>query len=255
MIAGIIGSVITIGLLVLLFWITKNKPAALLRESATKWAAVLLTGYSIIAGLLGEVPAMGVLNETIRNLYFHVPMWFGMIFLFFLSFLNSIHYLATGQLKYDAYTDSLTKTGIVFSILGMVTGMEWAKYTWGQPWSNDPKQLGTAITMLIYFAFLVLRNGIKDEEKRAKLSAVYNIFAFCMMIPLLWILPRLVDSLHPGNGGNPGFSSYDLDSNMRMVFYPAVLGWICMGLWLSKLHIRIQLLKYRSEGFLFDFEK
>ena len=255
MVAGIIGSLITIALLVFLFWVTKTKGNTLIREPFTKWAAVILIGYSIIAGLLGKVPDMDIINETIRNLYFHVPMWFCMIFLFFLSFLNSIHYLSTGNLRYDTYTDSLTKTGIVFSIAGMLTGMEWANFTWGAPWSNDPKQLGTAITMLIYFAYLVLRGGLKDEEKRAKLSAVYNIFAFCMMIPLLWILPRMVDSLHPGNGGNPGFSSYDLDSNMRMVFYPAVIGWICMGLWLSKIHIRISLLKYRAEGFLFDFNK
>lgn len=255
MIGAIIGSVITVALLVFLFWVTREKATFLLKESITKWTAVLLVGFSLIGGFLIPVPRMAVLHETIRNLYFHVPMWFAMIFLFFLSFLNSIHYLASGKLKYDAYTDSLTKTGIVFSVLGMVTGMEWANYTWGSPWSNDPKQLGTAITMLIYFAFLVLRGGIKDEEKRAKLSAVYNIFSFCMMIPLLWILPRMVDSLHPGNGGNPGFSSYDLDSNMRPVFYSAVIGWICMGLWLSKIHIRIQLLKYREEGFVFDFEK
>jgi heme exporter protein C len=253
--AIVISSVLTLAFLGFLFWITRNKSTVLVNESFTKWVAVLLAGYTVVGGFLMKVPRLDIINETIRNLYFHVPMWFTMIFLFFLSFLNSIHYLATGNLKFDAYSASLTKIGIVFSILGMLTGMEWANYTWGTPWSNDPKQLGTAICMLIYFAYLVLRGGMKDEEKRAKLSSVYNIFAFCMMIPLLWILPRMVDSLHPGNGGNPGFNSYDLDSHMRAVFYPAIIGWICIGLWISKLHIRIQLLRYRAEGFSFDFEK
>jgi len=252
--AIVISSVLTLALLAFLFWITRNKSSALVSESFTKWTAALLVGYTVIGGFLMKVPRLDIINETIRNLYFHVPMWFTMIFLFFLSFLNSIHYLSTGNLKFDAYSASLTKVGIVFSILGMLTGMEWANYSWGEPWSNDPKQLGTAICMLIYFAYLVLRGGMKDEEKRAKLSSVYNIFAFCMMIPLLWILPRMVDSLHPGNGGNPGFNSYDLDSHMRAVFYPAIIGWICLGLWISKLHIRIQLLRYREEGFSFDFD-
>lgn len=254
-IIGITSSVAALLFVVFLYWVTRNRSNALVKEQWSKWAAVALVGYTVIGGLLLEVPRQHILNETIRNLYYHVPMWFTMIFLFFLSFLNSIHYLSSGNLKFDPYAASLTKVGIVFSILGMVTGMEWAQYTWGAAWSNDPKQLGTAICMLIYFAYLVLRGGMKDEEKRARLSAVYNIFAFCMMIPLLWILPRMVDSLHPGNGGNPGFNSYDLDSRMRAVFYPATIGWICLGLWISKLHIRIQLLRYREEGFHFDFEK
>lgn len=250
-IASVVITVVLIGFLIVLFWLTKHKDKYLVSEPYTKWAAVILTGFAVIGGLLLNVPRLDIINETIRNLFFHVPMWFTMIFLFFLSFLNSIHYLASGNLRFDAYSASLTKVGIVFSVLGMLTGMEWAKYSWGAAWSNDPKQLGTAICMLIYFAYLVLRGGMKDEEKRARLSSVYNIFAFCMMIPLLWILPRMVDSLHPGNGGNPGFNTYDLDSNMRLIFYPAVIGWICLGLWISKIHIRIQLEQYRREGFTF----
>jgi heme exporter protein C len=194
------------------------------------------------------VPRQHIINESIRNLYFHVPMWFTMIVLFAIAFGYSIKYLRTGNAVSDIYAAQYTNTGILFSILGMLTGMEWANYTWGEPWSNDPKQLGTAISMLIYFSYLILRSGIKDEEKRAKISAVYNVFAFALMIPLIWVLPRMVDSLHPGNGGNPGFNSYDLDSNMRMVFYPAVIGWILMGIWASTLYIRLQLLEYRREN-------
>jgi heme exporter protein C len=60
-----------------------------------------------------------------------------------------------------------------------------------------------------------------------------------MLIPLLFILPRLTDSLHPGNGGNPGFNTYDLDLNMRKVFYPAVIGWALLGFWITDLRNRI----------------
>ena len=78
-----------------------------------------------------------------------------------------------------------------------------------------------------------------DEQKRARISAVYNIFAFVMLIVFIGILPRMTDSLHPGNGGNPGFNNYDLDSNMKLVFYPAVIGWILLGLWISDIRLRI----------------
>ncbi|MCC6187187.1 MAG: cytochrome c biogenesis protein CcsA [Chitinophagaceae bacterium] len=214
-----------------------------MRQNWWKILSVLLLFYTLFAGLLGDVPARDILNETIRNLYFHVPMWFTMIVLFGASAYKSIMYLRTNDINYDTNSSSLAYTGIFFSVLGMLTGMEWAQYTWGAAWSNDPKQLGTALCMLTYFAYWVLRSGIKDDEKRAKISSVYNIFIFALMIPLIFILPRMVDSLHPGNGGNPAFSNYDLDSRMRLVFYPAVLGWIFLGFWLAQLlnrTVRIQ---------------
>jgi len=148
-------------------------------------------------------------------------------------------YLKKGESKLDRYAAQSANTGIVFGILGLLTGMLWAKYTWGSYWSGDPKQNASAIGMLIYLAYFVLRGSLEDPQKKARVSSVYNIFAFAMLIPLLFILPRLTDSLHPGNGGNPGFNSYDLDSNMRKVFYPAVLGWTLLGFWLTELRSRI----------------
>lgn len=219
-----------------------------MRSNWWKILCVVLLAYAIIGGLLLPVPARHILNETIRNLYFHVPMWFGMMLLFGISFYHSLMYLRKQDMNYDIKAVAFLKIGVLFSCLGMLTGMEWAKYTWGEPWSNDPKQLATAICMLSYFAYLILRGGIKDEEKRAKISAVYNVFAFAMMIPLLFVLPRLVDSLHPGNGGNPGFNSYDLDSRMRLVFYPAVIGWFLLGYWISTLHIRINQINHKRDN-------
>jgi heme exporter protein C len=91
-----------------------------------------------------------------------------------------------------------------------------------------------------------LRGSFDDEQKKARLSAVYNIFAFAAFMPLVWILPRITDSLHPGNGGNPAFGKYDMDSQMRMVFYPAVIGWILVGVWIARLRTRIQTLEYKQ---------
>lgn len=220
-----------------------------------KILCILLLGYTVVAGFLMPAPRLNILNETIRNLYFHVPMWFTMMLLFAVAFWYSIKYLRTSDLCYDVYASQFTNTGIFFSILGMLSGMEWANYTWGSPWSNDPKQLGTAMSMLIYFAYLILRGGMKDDEKRAKISAVYNIFAFAMMIPLIGILPRMVDSLHPGNGGNPAFKQYDLDSNMKLVFYPAVIAWILLGVWIANLKTRLSLVEYKRDNPEFDLEK
>jgi len=208
-----------------------------------KWLGSVLVIYSLIAGLLWDVPHLPILHESIRNLYFHVPMWFTMIVLYLIAVLYGIKYLRSGNEKYDLVAVESVNTGIVFGFLGILTGMIWGNYTWGSPWPNDPKLNGAAITTLVYLAYVVLRNAIDEEQKKARISAIYNIFAFPVMIVLLFILPRLTDSLHPGNGGNPGFGRYDLDRNMRLVFYPACIGWILVGVWIATLRYRIRLIE------------
>ncbi len=207
--------------------------------------AVLII-YTAIAGFLLGVPTLDILNETIRNLYFHVPMWFTMIILFSVSVFYSIKSLSTKNELDDIKAVESVNVGIIFGILGITTGAFWAKYTWGEFWSSDPKQNFAAISLLLYFAYLILRNSIDEDQKRAKISSIYNIFAFPMMVVLLFVLPRLQSSLHPGNGGNPGFNSYDLDSRMRIVFYPACLGWIIIGYWIYTIRIRLRSLENKK---------
>jgi heme exporter protein C len=205
--------------------------------------------YVIYMGLMGKVPRLPILNETVRNLYFHVPMWFGMIFLFGASVWFSIQYLRTGNIEHDVKAASYVDIGIVFGILGLLTGMLWAKFTWGEYWSNDPKQNASAIGMMIYFGYLLLRGSLSSDRDKARISSVYSIFAFAILIPLIYVLPRFTDSLHPGNGGNPGFNPYDQARYMRPVFYPAVLGWTLTGFWIGDLIIRYKLIvKNRIEN-------
>jgi heme exporter protein C len=211
-----------------------------------KVIAVLLVLSSLITGLILPVPALPILHETIRNLYFHVPMWMGMLTVFSISVFFSIRYLATGDESHDLAAVECVNTGLVFYLLGFLTGMLWAKFTWGQFWSSDPKQNSAAIVFLLYCAYLVLRGSVDEEQKRAKISAVYNIFAFPIMIVLIFILPRLTDSLHPGSGGNPAFGKYDLDDRMRIAFYPAMLGWSFIALWIATIRYRIRLIEYKN---------
>jgi heme exporter protein C len=210
-----------------------------------KIVTILLLVYTVVAGFLFSVPRLPIVNESIRALYFHVPMWFGMVIMFLVSVIYSIRYLKRSTHQQDIYAVEFARTGLVFGILGILTGMLWANYTWGSPWHGDPKQNGAAIALLVYLAYFVLRGSIDNDEQRSRLSAVYNIFAFAAMIPLIFIIPRMQDSMHPGSGGNPGFNMYDLDNRMRLVFYPACAGWILLGCWIATLRIRISLLDER----------
>lgn len=221
----------------------------MIRKSWWKILAVVLLTYIFVAGFLIKVPHKRIIYESIRNLFFHVPMWFGMMGLFTISVVYAVKYLRNPLVKYDIYSLEYAKTGMLFGILGLVTGAIWANYTWGEPWSNDPKQLLAAIALLIYAAYFILRNSIPDLDKRAKISSVYNIFACAMLIPTLFVIPRMVESLHPGGQGgegNPGMNFKDLDATMRMVFWPAVVGWTLLGVWITTLKIRLALLKEKK---------
>ncbi len=213
-------------------------------KKAYKWTVAILLIYTVVAGFLLPVPRKPILNETIRNLHFHVPMWFGMTILFTVALWHSIRYLRSGKDYNDIVAREATHSGILLGCLGLLTGSVWARFTWGTWWTADPKLNSAAAAMLTYLAYLLLRSSFTDGQQRARISAVYSVFAYFLFIALIFVLPRLASSsLHPGNGGNPGFNAYELDSQLRMVFYPAVLAWAGLGWWITDLQVRYSLLK------------
>ncbi|MEM6398008.1 MAG: cytochrome c biogenesis protein CcsA [Bacteroidota bacterium] len=223
--------------------------------SDNQWNYDKITGLNELSRM--TFPARRIIEETIRNTYFHVALWLAMVILFTAAMVYAVRYLQfqkrseSGAVipvkngldlrkRADLWSLALTEAGLLLGVLGLLTGFLWAKYTWGSYWSGDIKQYTTMVALLIYSAYFVLRSSFKEPEQRGRTSAAYNIFAFVLLIPLIYILPRLSEnSLHPGNGGNPAFGSQDLDGTMRMVFYPAVLGWTLLACWMASLRFRL----------------
>ncbi len=218
----------------------------MIRKYWWKISSLVLLMYTCTVGFLVKIPVLDHrLQQSIRNLFFHVPMWFGMMILFTISVIYAIKFLSSQNPVHDDYAVEYARSGLVFGTLGIVTGAIWANYQWGSPWSGDPKQNGSAIALLIYLAYFVLRGSLNDMDKRSRISAVYNIFAFAMLFPTIWILPRLTESLHPGgqgSEGNPGLNGGDLAPEMRLVFWPAVFGWTLLAIWITTLRIRLRLI-------------
>lgn len=203
-----------------------------------KILSFMLLLFTVIAGFLKKIPWFGQNAETTRNVFFHVPMWFGMMILYTVSVVFSLLYLRSLKLKYDYYASAFAHAGTIFGILGLITGMVWARTAWGHYWQNDPKQVGAALTVLMYLAYFVLRRSVTDGDKRGRITSVYNVFSYFMMFPAIYIIPGLMTSAHPGGQGDEPLMVFKMDPSLRLIFYPAVIGWVLLGVWMASLRAR-----------------
>lgn len=200
----------------------------------------------IMGGFLIQIPEIPILEQTARNLFFHVPMWMAMFSMFTVSFYYSIRYLHKPTMKFDIKAESAAKVAMAFGVCGLMTGSLWARFTWGTWWTfAEPKMNLAALAMMIYVAYLVLRSAFDDEDKRARISAVYNIFAVTTIPFLLYVVPRQLTSLHPGADGNPAFSEITA-AELRYILYPAMIGFIALAFWIFDLTHRYRALEIKS---------
>ncbi len=203
-----------------------------------------------LAGFLLDIPRINILEHTARNLYFHVPMWFTMMAAFFVSAWRSGQYLGSRDPLRDTQALEAARVGAAFGVLGLATGIVWARFTWyvgqGIWWNFDPKQTMAAVQLLIYGAYFTLRSSVEEPEKRGRIAAVYNLFAAACVPFLLYALPRQMESLHPGAEGNPAFSDIT-HPTMRVVFYAAVIGFIGLFWVFYTQRVRLATLKERIE--------
>ena len=222
---------------------TNRRTYRIVRNVVLAWLTLV-----ILAAFLLQIPRINILEHTARNLYFHVPMWFTLMAASGVSAYHSIRFLGTSDPIRDIRAASAARVGVLFGVLGMLTGIVWSRFTWYVAadiwWNFDPKQSMAAVLLLVYGGYFVLRSSLDEPRKRARIAAVYNLFAFTTMPFLLYILPRQMESLHPGAEGNPAFSEIT-HPIMRLVFYPAVIGFIGLFWVLYTQRVRLEALRQR----------
>lgn len=229
--------------------------ANLILEPLSVWKYFLIGFITLIisAAFLINIPRIAILEETARNLIFHVPMWFTMFACFAVGMVYSIKYLSSENPFDDMKAETASMVGVLFGICGLLTGMVWARFTWGAWWTfAEPKMNLSAIALLIYVAYFILRSAFDDEQLRARLSAVYNIFAASTVPFLLYVIPRQLPSLHPGADGNPAFSEFTA-VELRIVFYPAIIAFFLLAYWISNLRYRYRKIYMKLEIQKLDF--
>jgi len=141
-------------------------------------------------------PAQG-LGDLVRIAFFHIPTAWVSVLAFVLSAWWSILYLKTRKIEADALSCRSAALGLIFCLLATISGAVFAKLTWGAYWNWDPRQITIFILLLVYGAYFALRSAIAEPPVRARLSAVYALFAGAAMPFLIFVIPRYYSSLHP----------------------------------------------------------
>lgn len=191
----------------------------------------------VIVGAFLYAPTAQGLGETTRVLFFHVPCAWIATLAFFISAIYSIAYLRKQSMISDLKAASAAQIGLIFTILATVTGSIWAKEIWHSYWNWDPRQSSIFILLLIYAAYFALRSAVEEKHQRARLASVYSIIAFVTVPFLIFIVPRIVESLHPDPLINPQ-GKVEMDSRMLRVFIGSFVGFTVLFFWM--LYLKIQ---------------
>lgn len=190
-------------------------------------------------------PLVQGLGELGRNMLFHVPMSFVAFVLFLFGTIYSIIFLRKKDMKYDLQARGFSAVGLLLTFLATVTGSIWARFSWGRFWNFDPRESSILILLLIYIAYFLLRSLMEEsDEKKARIAAVYNIIAFVTVPFLMFVLPRITESLHPGGAGsvapvlNLSGKTYTAPTLLWML-WGMVFVFTLICFWIKDLYVRI----------------
>jgi len=191
----------------------------------------------MVAAFLYAPPALG-LGDYSRIIYFHVPLaWVGVV-AYLVSTIHAAGYLRTESLHHDEAATFNAEIGTLFTVLATATGAVFSQVTWGTYWNWDPRQTSIFFLLLIYGAFFALRSALEGGEVRARLSAVYLIFAFISVPFLVFIAPRVYASLHPEPILNLE-GQLHMNLQMILVMLASVAGFSGLYAWLYQIHRRM----------------
>lgn len=222
------------------------------------WKSILfvLMAFVIIAGITFpivpspstwyEFPVIPGLEEKAKIIFFHVPTAWLAVIAFLMSMVFGVKYLVKKNLDDDARSNAALQLGMIFCILATVTGSIWAKFTWGAFWHWDPRETSIFILLLIYGALFALRSAIENEDKRARLTAVYSIFSFLTVPFFVFIMPRIMTGLHPGSADDANSGpvvDFQMNANMMLVFYLSLAAFTILYFWMWRISYKSIIIK------------
>ncbi len=191
---------------------------AMAAMAAVMWAALF---YARPATNLG-----GDEQLAQRIFYLHMGCNIGALAGFLVSVVGSIAYLITRNLSWDRLSQAAIEVGVICGLGTIITGMFWAKPTWNTYWTWDPRLTTSTITVLVYLAYLLFRNGIDNRQTRARFGSIYAVLAF-LSVPLTFYSARLFRSIHPvvyGNENPDAQGGFSVGASMTQTLMISMIG-------------------------------
>jgi heme exporter protein C len=193
----------------------------------------------VITGAFLLPPPQSQLGEVSRIFYFHVPVAWVAVLAFLVSFVFSISYLRRREMIYDIKASAAARLGLLFAILATISGSIFAKSTWGSFWNWDPRETSVFILLLIYGAYFALRSAVDQQDRRATLSGVYAIMAFLTVPFLVFVVPRVYQSLHPTDSVIDAGFRIQMSIPVLTTFLASLLGFTLLFIWMFELDFKI----------------
>lgn len=158
-----------------------------------------------------------------RIFYFHVATaWVGMLGFLFAD-VTALVYLRTHNMKWDIMGLAAVEISLVFFFMTILFGSIWARPVWNAWWTWDPRLTTAAILEMIYLAYLLLREGVEDPERRARFGAVYTLIG-SISVPITFLSIRYLRDIHPVviGGTNDATGSFQMEPQMLQTMLFAV---------------------------------
>lgn len=226
-----------LGILLALFFVGKwrfrknhDEPMALTIFDAVTALVLAASVYVVLI----FAPMEQTMGNVQRVFYYHVASgWAGMIG-FGMALVVGIIFLVTGARRWDILGLAGVEVGLVFAMMNIVTGSIWAKPVWNTWWTWDPRLVTATIMVLVYMAYLMLRQGIEDPDRRARFAAIYAIMGF-VSVPLTFLSIRIWRGIHPvvvadAAEGEAAVGSFDMSTDMRTAFFFALFTFTLLGI-------------------------
>ncbi len=208
------------------------------------WKIIILMLMTavIVAAFITEPPQQQI-GPASRIFYFHIPVAWVSVIAFAMSMIYSIRYLVRHDPRDDDKAAESARLGLMFCILATVTGSIFARVTWGSFWNWDPRETSIFVLLLIYGAYFALRQAVEVEEKRATLAAAYAVLAFVTVPMLVFVVPRVMPSLHPADAIADGDLRFAMSTTVGLVLATALVSFTAIYWWFFDLARRIRILE------------
>ncbi len=169
-------------------------------------------------------PLEVTMNYVQKIFYFHIAnAWVGMLG-FIAAAVAGVVYLIKHDQKWDIVELAAVEISLVFFLIAIAAGSIWARPTWGAYWTWEPRLTTAAILEMVYVAYLLLRQGIDDPDRRARFSAVYTLVG-AISVPITFMSIRLFRTIHPvviGTSSATSQGSFDMTSKMLVTMFFAL---------------------------------